>query len=83
MDVQAILGRKLLINQMYEIMNKVAQLSITSESENVQLQCRKVIIHSCCTAFCCHGNVHKGCITIPTGLPIKEETSNLPQSLYK
>lgn len=44
LDIQAILGRKLLINQMYEIMNKVSQLSITSESESVQLQCRKVII---------------------------------------
>lgn len=43
MNGQAILGRKLLINQIYEIMNKVAQLSIASESENVQLQCRKVI----------------------------------------
>jgi len=41
---QAILGRKLLINQIYEIMNKVAQLSITSESDGVQLQCRKVIM---------------------------------------
>lgn len=43
MDGQAILGRKLLINQIYEIMNKVAQLSITSELDSVQLQCRKVI----------------------------------------
>ena len=81
MYIQAILGRKLLINQIYEIMNKVAQLSITSESENVQLQCRKVTLYH--TSLCVVMEIFcKGCLTIPTGLSVKEETSVLPQSLY-
>ena len=82
MLVQAILGRKLLINQMYEIMNKVAQLSITSESESVQLQCRKVLQYVHITLRC-QGNLHhKGYTSVPTGLSIKEEIAVLPQSLH-
>lgn len=74
MDIQAILGRKLLINQMYEIMNKVAHLSITSESENVQLQCRKVIIIlSCHTSLCCHGDFLKAVLQFLLDYPLKKK----------
>ncbi|XP_065909347.1 small subunit processome component 20 homolog isoform X2 [Dysidea avara] len=42
--LRAILGRKFITNQIHEVMNKVAQLSITSESDSVQLQCRKAVL---------------------------------------
>ena len=40
--LQAILGRKLVVGEMYEVMMKVASLSLTSDSEHVRLQSRQV-----------------------------------------
>jgi hypothetical protein len=40
--LQAILSRKLVVDEVYDIMQKVTNLSLTSDSEHVQLQCRQV-----------------------------------------
>ena len=40
--VQTILGRKLIVDEMYELMHKVAQLSVSAESEHVRQQSRQV-----------------------------------------
>lgn len=42
LDVQTILGRRLIVGEIYELMNKVAELSVTAESEHVRQQSRQV-----------------------------------------
>ena len=43
---QAILGRKLVVDDMHKLMYKIAQLSVTSDSDTTRQQCRQVLIHS-------------------------------------
>lgn len=40
--LKAIITRKLIIPEIHDVMNKVAELSITSELPHVRLQCRQV-----------------------------------------
>ena len=44
--VQAILGRKLVVEDIHKLMYKIAQLSVTSDSDTTRQQCRQVPIHS-------------------------------------
>ncbi|KAK0177605.1 hypothetical protein PV328_001642 [Microctonus aethiopoides] len=43
--IKAIIGRKIVLPEIHGVMNKVAALSVTSESENVRQQCRVVFYH--------------------------------------
>ena len=43
---QAILGRKFVVQDIHKLMYKVAQLSVTSDSDDTRLQCRQVSILS-------------------------------------
>lgn len=42
--LKAILSRKLIVPEIHDVMGKVGQLSITSSSQNVQLQCRQCLL---------------------------------------
>ena len=42
---QAILGRKLVCGEVFELMQKICELSVTSDSEHVRQQCRQVSQH--------------------------------------
>ena len=44
--MQAILGRKLIVEDMHKLMYKIAQLSVTSDSDTTRQHCRQVPIHS-------------------------------------
>ena len=43
---QAILGRKFVVQDMHKLMYKIAQLSVTSDSDTTRQQCRQVPIHT-------------------------------------
>ena len=53
--IQSILGRKFVVDDIHKLMYKIAQLSVTSDSDTTRLQCRQVPIlpytHSIITVY--------------------------------
>ncbi|CAI8031672.1 Small subunit processome component 20 homolog [Geodia barretti] len=43
--LRAILGRKFVVEDIHKLMYKVAQLSVTSDSDTTRLQCRQAVVH--------------------------------------
>jgi hypothetical protein len=43
--LRAILGRKLVVEDIHKLMYKIAQLSVTSDSDTTRQQCRQAVVH--------------------------------------
>ena len=79
--MQAILGRKLVTSEIYELMHKVCELSVKSDSEYIRQQCRQVCryCHMIVMCFIVGGHViiFVGCRAVLDGLSSWKEVKQI------